>query len=484
MIHFKKSLVLLPILSFGCDTGTEVKIGTTNSPPSVTILSPGDGESFDEDSIIHFQAIVSDSYDAPSDLTILWSTDLQGDLNSIALPDSQGNIMFSTANLEVGSHVVTLTAWDSDESQSQASLQLEIIDLPEDPTIEVLRPTNDDTTIEAVPFSLMVQVWDARDELDTLPVNMLSDVDGEICNTAPSSTGLAECDALLTAGSHLLTFAVSNSSGYEAYATAYFDVISVLDIDDDGDGFTENQGDCDDNDPTLAPGQPEVANGLDDNCNDTIDEGTVSYDDDGDCFCEHTPCHGSINPSCSTLSDGDCDDTNAGITPVAVEICGNAIDDNCNNTQDELNAVDCTTYYRDSDVDGYGDPNLSECWCQPGGTTGEFTSGNNQDCFDGNSDANPAQTGYFTSDRNDGSFDYNCDGSQEQSLLNVGSCDGWLSNIGDCTMNTAGWESGVPACGQSAPYIVDNDSCSAGCEFFGVPFCCEATPSSSTQSCR
>ena len=81
-------------------------------------------------------------------------------------------------------------------------------------------------------------------------------------------------------------------------------MISTLDIDDDGDGFTENQNDCDDNDPTVSPSAPEVENGIDDNCNGTIDEGTNAYDDDGDGFSEN---------------DGDCNDTTIAINPDAVK---------------------------------------------------------------------------------------------------------------------------------------------------------------------
>ena len=227
----KTAIHLFPFLTIlACDSGTEVKIGTTNSPPSVTMLSPGDGESFNEDSIIHFHAKVSDSYDSPSELTIFWGSDVQGELNSEALLDSLGDLMFSTANLEVGVHVVTLTALDTDGAQTQASVGVEIIDLPEDPTIDVIQPTDEDSAIEGYPFTLLVQTWDARDEFNTLAVTMESDQDGEICQTNPGSNGVAECDALLTAGAHLLTFTVVNSAEFEAQATAYFEVISILDI--------------------------------------------------------------------------------------------------------------------------------------------------------------------------------------------------------------------------------------------------------------
>ena len=54
--------------------------------------------------------------------------------------------------------------------------------------------------------------------------------------------------------------------------------INPLDIDDDEDGYTENQNDCNDSDSTIYPGAEEICDGQDNQCPgdpgfDIIDEG-------------------------------------------------------------------------------------------------------------------------------------------------------------------------------------------------------------------
>jgi len=57
-----------------------------------------------------------------------------------------------------------------------------------------------------------------------------------------------------------------------AYVLAQIDQIN-LNIDHDGDGFSENNGDCDDTNAQVNPGATEIEDGVDNDCDGDIDEG-------------------------------------------------------------------------------------------------------------------------------------------------------------------------------------------------------------------
>ena len=85
--------------------------------------------------------------------------------------------------------------------------------------------------------------------------------------------------------------------------------------DNDNDGFSINDGDCNDNDPNTYPGAPEICgDGVDQDCNGDIDDGACSADNDGDGF---------------SINDGDCNDNDPNTYPGAPEIECDGIDQDC-----------------------------------------------------------------------------------------------------------------------------------------------------------
>ena len=172
--------------------------------------------------------------------------------------------------------------------------------------------------------------------------------------------------------------------------------------DADGDGFID---DCDDNNPDVYPGAAEFCDGLDNDCNNIVDDDAVDAatwyaDTDGDGFgdadqdqvscdmptgfvandsdCDDTDARfnpGAIESDCEDPSDyncdgsvgfadadGDgfaacteCDDDDAAVNPDAVEIC-NDVDDDCNGLADDEDPLltGGSTWYADADGDSYG----------------------------------------------------------------------------------------------------------------------------------
>ena len=70
---------------------------------------------------------------------------------------------------------------------------------------------------------------------------------------------------------------------------------STTPSDPDGDGYTADGGDCDEGNASAHPGADE-ADGVDNDCDGLVDEGTAGYDDDGDGH---------------TALGGDCDDADS-----------------------------------------------------------------------------------------------------------------------------------------------------------------------------
>ncbi len=173
-------------------------------------------------------------------------------------------------------------------------------------------------------------------------------------------------------------------------------------------GYVAALGDCNDSDPAIMPAVAERCNGVDDNCDGSVDgsdsvDGLTWYDDDdGDTFGDpadtRTACSAPVG---YIASAGDCNDADASTNPLGVESC-DARDNDCDGVADE-SGIDAPTWYADSDGDGYGSPALSVQACAaPAGHVASAT-----DCDDRDAAIHPG-----AAELADG-LDNDCDGWDE-----------------------------------------------------------------------
>jgi hypothetical protein len=239
------------------------------------------------------------------------------------------------------------------------------------------------------------------------------------------------------------------------------------------DGLVADNTDCDDTNKDISPDAAETCNETDDDCDDDIDEDaedalTWYRDEDGDTFgdavdtidacevptgyvadktdCDDTdfdrkpgvdwypdadqdgygdltaPPQDCLPNAESDVADGtDCNDKDAAVNPGEDEVC-NGVNDDCDAETDEADAVDARPWYRDADMDTFGDPAemVSAC-AQPAGYAAP-----NTDCDDTDAGENPLVIWFADVDGDtfgDGSSRTVCERSARTDVLDSTDCD-------------------------------------------------------------
>ena len=349
--------LLLALALVGCQSDKGITV--RHSPPAAVVTAPADGTAVDQGVAVAFEGLVSDDQDAAPDLQITWSSDRDGPLNTDPA-DGDGLTRFATASLSEGTHVITLQVINSEVRSAEDFITLVVNAVEQEPEVTLRHPRDDETGVEGVAFVFEALVRDVQDAAPDLLVVFESDLDGTICAPTADLDGLASCAATLSPGDHVVTVTVEDSAGNTASADSPFTVVAADASDDDSDGYTEVEGDCDDADPSVHPGATEYANGADDDCDGTVDDGTTNVDDDGDGYTE---------------TAGDCDDGDIDTYPGGLEVC-DGVDNDCDLTVD-----DGTSCY-DDDRDGYTE---TEGDCDDAGTVtypgaAELPDGADNDC--------------------------------------------------------------------------------------------------------
>ena len=269
--------------------------------------------------------------------------------------------------------------------------------------------------IMLAPFLLLLFSCSTETEKDpstgTIQENQDEDGDGflddEDCDDTnaqinPGTTELCDgidnnCDGQIDEGVLSTYYADSDEDGFGSSSIS-------IEACSGSDGFVDMGSDCDDADSNTYPGAQELCDGVDNNCDDIIDEGLgeVFYiDEDRDGFGDEAQtvetCQ--LDIGLSTIA-GDCDDNNPNISPIENELC-DEIDNNCDGSIDE-NVTQ--RFFLDVDGDSFGsnDNFIDSCEAPEGYVS---ISG---DCDDTESFAHPSAFEICDA------IDNNCDGNIDE----------------------------------------------------------------------
>jgi hypothetical protein len=215
----------------------------------------------------------------------------------------------------------------------------------------------------------------------------------EVCNDRDDDCDgwVDQADSDLTSESARVFYEDADGDGHASSTSVSVESCStptgyVLDVDD-----------CNDADASVFPGASELCNGVDDDCNELMDDAdpnldvtstAVFYiDRDADGYGgAFFPVRACEQPDGTTVSADDCDDVDARIYPGATEVCDgrdNDCDGALDDADDEMDMSTATAWYVDADSDGFGDASAEAVRACAAPT---MTVDNNTDC----ADADPA----------------------------------------------------------------------------------------------
>ena len=189
-----------------------------------------------------------------------------------------------------------------------------------------------------------------------------------------------------------------------------------------------------------------------------MEQSTFYADSDGDGYGDPNATLIQCDLSLGFVSDNtDCNDTSAAVNPNASEYC-NAVDDDCDGSIDEEDALDQSQWYADFDGDGYGTSLDTVVVCPYNKPVGYIEPSMSLDCDDANPNTYPTAVELCDGVDND------CDGLIDDADINdlditLGPSPGSIyyvdadgDSFGDTNMP-------VERCTSQIGYVLDNTDC-------------------------
>lgn len=172
-------------------------------PPTIQIVAPTTGATFESGQSVQLSGNAQDRVDGNLSAGIEWSSSLDGPLGTGAT--------LTVTSLRAGSHVITAKVTDSSATVATATVTIAVEIIP--PNLSVYSPQDGRSYELGTAVSFSAQAYDTADGDLTAGIQWSSDRDG------PLGTGGSFTSSTLTAGTHVITARVRDSSGAEASQT-------------------------------------------------------------------------------------------------------------------------------------------------------------------------------------------------------------------------------------------------------------------------
>lgn len=241
----------------------------TEGAPTVVLLGPSAGGEYAWSDGVNVLGTVTDDAD-PYETLFVEILDVPDGTVWTGNPSSTGTLD-ATVGLSEGAHSLTVKATDSEGHTGSATVDFSVL-ADDRPQVSITEPADGSSFDLGSTITFRGTVSDDVSDPEELSIRWESDSWGLFSTASPDSSGETIVSTTLPAGTHTISLQATDADGKDGSDSIVLTVADPLDRDDDGDSYTENDGDCDDADSAVNPGTADLCDDVDNDCDGQLND--------------------------------------------------------------------------------------------------------------------------------------------------------------------------------------------------------------------
>ena len=223
----RRCALFLPLLAACTDNG----VGVYNTPPSVQITAPNDGDVVLPDELLELVGKATDDQQGAETLFVTWTSSLDGLLGE-STADVDGIVMLPVTELSVGTHAITLAALDEANQSAQETITIDVGygNGSGNPVVTLIGPAGGEQYQRSEGVQVVGTATDAEQPWDTLQASIISSRDGVLWEGPPQANGAVSVNTqdvfgTLDIGETTISLVVLDDDGNTGQAAAVIEIV-------------------------------------------------------------------------------------------------------------------------------------------------------------------------------------------------------------------------------------------------------------------